>query len=204
VFYIFNLRGRSRVPTGAPEYILVGLGNPGKKYEFTRHNAGYLCLDALAQNQHIKINRIKFKSLTGETTIAGHRCLLLKPQTFMNNSGEAVREAADFYKIPAEKILVIFDDTTLSFGNLRIRRNGSDGGHNGLKSIVTHIKSNQFPRIKIGIGTKPHPEMELANWVLSSFNKKELTELRSTVEKAHEALELMVEGNFEKAMAKFN
>jgi PTH1 family peptidyl-tRNA hydrolase len=122
----------------------------------------------------------------------------------MNNSGEAVREAADFYKIPAEKILVIFDDTTLSFGNLRIRRNGSDGGHNGLKSIVTHIKSNQFPRIKIGIGTKPHPEMELANWVLSSFNKKELTELRSTVEKAHEALELMVEGNFEKAMAKFN
>ncbi len=122
----------------------------------------------------------------------------------MNNSGIAVREAADFYKIPVENIIVIFDDVSLPCGSLRIRRNGTDGGHNGLKSIIYHLHSNAFPRVKIGIGGKPHPEMELADWVLSSFKKEELTEMRSTVEKAHEALEFMVGGDVEKAMAKFN
>lgn len=182
----------------------MGLGNPGKKYEFTRHNIGYLCLDALAQNLHVKVNRIKFKSLTGEATIAGHRCLLVKPQTFMNDSGIAVREAADFYKIPAQNILVIFDDVSLPCGSLRIRRSGTNGGHNGLKSIIYHLHTNAFPRVKIGIGAKPHPEMELADWVLSAFKKEDLAGMRSTLEKAHEALELMVGGDIEEAMAKFN
>ncbi len=122
----------------------------------------------------------------------------------MNDSGIAVREAADFYKIPVEKIIVIFDDVSLSCGALRIRRSGTDGGHNGLKSIIYHLHSDNFPRIKIGIGGKPHPEMELADWVLSSFKKEDLAEMRSTIEKAHEALELMVDGDVEKAMAKFN
>lgn len=202
--FIINFRRRFSAPTGAPEYLIVGLGNPGKKYEFTRHNIGYLCLDALANNLHAKVNRIKFKSLTGEATIAGRRCLLIKPQTFMNDSGIAVREAADFYKIPEQNIIVIFDDVSLPCGSLRIRRNGSDGGHNGLKSIVHHLHTNAFPRVKIGIGGKPHPEMELADWVLSTFKKEDLLEMRGTIEKAHEALALMVGGDIEEAMANFN
>lgn len=182
----------------------MGLGNPGKKYEFTRHNAGYLCLDALAQKLDVKINRIRFKSLTCDAKISGHRCLLIKPQTFMNNSGEAVREAADFYKIPIEKIIVVSDDISLPCGSLRIRRSGSAGGQKGLISIIQHLKSEDFPRIKLGIGAKPHPDMELADWVLSTFRKEELAELRGVVDKAHEALELMVAGDVEQAMAKFN
>lgn len=140
----------------------------------------------------------------GEASLAGHRCLLIKPQTFMNDSGIAVREAADFYKIPVEHIIVIFDDVTLPCGSLRIRRSGTDGGHKGIKSIIHHLHSDNFPRVKIGIGGKPHPEMELADWVLSTFKKEELIELRATIEKAHEALELMVDGDVEQAMAKFN
>jgi peptidyl-tRNA hydrolase, PTH1 family len=201
---MFNFRRRSTACSGAPEYLVVGLGNPGKKYEFTRHNTGYMCLDSYALKNDLKINRIRFKSLTGDTTIAGHRCLFIKPQTFMNNSGEAVREAADFYKIPIENIIVVFDDVSLPFGIMRVRKSGSDGGHNGLKSIIYHLHSDNFPRVKVGIGAKPHPEMELADWVLSSFSKEELTNLRSIAEKAQGAIELMVDGNIEKAMALYN
>ena len=193
-----------RTAPGTPEYLIAGLGNPGKKYEFTRHNSGYLCLDKLAQKLNIKINRIRFKSLSADVSICGHRCLLIKPQTGMNNSGEAVREAADFYKIPIEKIIVVFDDISLPCGNMRIRRSGTDGGHNGVKSIIYHLKSNNFPRIKIGVGAKPHPDMELMDWVLSSFKKEELEVLRSTADKACDALELMVGGDIEKAMALYN
>ena len=193
-----------RTAPGTPEYLIAGLGNPGKKYEFTRHNSGYLCLDKLAQKLNIKINRIRFKSLSADVTICGHRCLLLKPQTFMNSSGEAVREAADFYKVPIEKIIVVFDDISLPCGNMRIRRSGTDGGHNGVKNIIYHLKSNNFPRIKIGVGAKPHPDMELMDWVLSSFKKEELEVLRSTADKACDALELMVGGDIEKAMALYN
>ncbi len=201
---MFNFRRRSTANSSAPEYLVVGLGNPGKKYEFTRHNTGYMCLDAYALKADFKINRIRFKSLTGDTMIAGHRCLFIKPQTFMNNSGEAVREAADFYKISAENIIVVFDDVALPFGSMRVRRSGSDGGHNGLKSIIYHLHSNNFPRVKVGIGAKPHPEMELADWVLSSFTKEELTILRGVAEKVPDAIELMVTGNAEKAMALYN
>lgn len=201
---MFNFRRRSTANSSAPEYLVVGLGNPGKKYEFTRHNTGYMCLDAYALKADFKINRIRFKSLTGDTMIAGHRCLFIKPQTFMNNSGEAVREAADFYKISAENIIVVFDDVALPFGSMRVRRSGSDGGHNGLKSIIYHLHSDNFPRVKVGIGAKPHPDMDITDWVLSAFKKEDLVLLRATVDKACDALELMVDGNTEKAMALFN
>jgi len=195
---------RTPAASGTPEFLIVGLGNPGKKYEFTRHNAGYLCLEALAQKLDVKINRIRFKSLTCDVKINGHRCLLIKPQTFMNESGQAVREAADFYKIPFENIIIVSDDAALPCGSLRIRRSGSDGGQKGLRSIICHLNSDCFPRIKLGIGAKPHPDMDITDWVLSAFKKEDLVLLRATVDKACDALELMVDGNTEKAMALYN
>ena len=201
---MFNFRRRSTAYSVAPEYLVVGLGNPGKKYEFTRHNAGFLCLDALAQILDVKINRIRFKSLTCDVKIGGHRCLLIKPQTFMNESGQAVREAADFYKIPVENIIVVSDDAALPCGCLRIRRSGSDGGQKGLRSIICHLNTDSFPRIKLGIGAKPYPDMDITDWVLSTFKKEDLEKLRTTVDKACEAIELMVDGNTEKAMALYN
>ena len=188
----------------APEYLIVGLGNPGPKYAFTRHNAGFLCLDLLAQKQNADVRKIKFKGVLGETTLGGKRCLLLKPQTFMNNSGESVREAAAFYKIPPERVLVLFDDVTLPCGKLRIRRKGSDGGHNGVKSIIYHLNSDAFPRIKLGVGEKPDPEWDLADWVLSPFTKTELTALREAADRACDAAEHIVRGEIEQAMALYN
>lgn len=192
------------MPSGQPEYMIVGLGNPGKKYELTRHNAGFLFLDLLADKTGAKVDKIKFKSLIGLAEIGSHKCLLMKPQTLMNNSGEAVREAAAFYKIPPERIIVVFDDISLPCGKMRIRRKGSDGGHNGIKSILYHLTSDMFPRIKLGVGEKPHPDYDLADWVLSAFKKDELAALRDAAEKACDAAELMVSGDIEKAMSKFN
>lgn len=186
------------------DYMIVGLGNPGKKYEFTKHNAGFLCIDLLAQNLGTKIDRLKFKSLMGDVRINSKRCLLLKPQTFMNLSGEAVRDAAQFYNIPPEKIIVIFDDISLEPGKLRIRRKGSDGGHNGIKNIIYQLQSDAFPRIKLGIGAKPHPEFDLADWVLEPFSKEALKKLRSAADNACSAVELMVEGKIDEAMSKYN
>ena len=186
------------------DYMIVGLGNPGKKYEFTRHNTGFLCVDLYAEQHGIKIDRLKFKSLIGETKINGKRCLFLKPQTFMNLSGEAVRDAAAFYKIPPERIIVIFDDISLDVGKMRIRRKGSDGGHNGIKNIIYHLSSDLFPRIKIGIGAKPHPDYDLADWVMTPFSKDDLKSLREVCENAGEALELMVDGKIEEAMSRFS
>lgn len=204
IFLIFNFRKRAQNGAGTPEFLIVGLGNPGKKYEFTRHNSGYLCLDALAQKLDVKINRIRFKSLTCDVKIGGHRCLLIKPQTFMNESGQAVREAADFYKIPLENIIVVSDDAALPCGSMRIRRSGSDGGQKGLRSIICHLNSDSFPRVKLGVGAKPYPDMDITDWVLSSFKKEDLAVLRTTVDKACEALELIVSGDIEKAMGLFN
>jgi len=196
--------GDSDTRSRTPEYILVGLGNPGQRYEFTRHNAGFLCLELLAQNENVKIDRLKWKSLCGEATLGGHRCLLLKPQTFMNNSGEAVREAADFYRIPPENIIVLFDDISLPCGKLRIRRKGSDGGHNGVKSIILHLNSDNFPRVKLGIGERPNPEWALMDWVLSPFKKDELARLREAADSACKAAELIVRGEIEQAMCLYN
>ncbi|MGN0636683.1 MAG: aminoacyl-tRNA hydrolase [Acutalibacteraceae bacterium] len=195
---------KDKFAVGAPDYLIVGLGNPGEKYAFTRHNAGFLCLELLADKENAKINKIKFKGVLGEAAIGGHRCILLKPQTFMNNSGESVRAAADFYKIPPEHVLVIFDDISLPCGKLRIRRKGSAGGHNGIKSITAHLGSDAFPRIKLGVGEKPDPQWDLADWVLSNFKKEELTALREASDKACDAVEKIVCGGIEQAMSLYN
>lgn len=195
---------RRRTETGSPEYIIAGLGNPGSKYEATRHNTGFIFMDILADKYNIKINKIKFKAVTAVADINGHKCLLLKPQTFMNESGQSIREAASFYKIPPEKIIVIFDDISLDCGKIRIRRKGTDGGHNGIKSIIYQIQSDNFPRIKLGIGKKPHPDYDLADWVLSSFSKDELELMKKSAADAVSALELMVDGEIDKAMSDYN
>lgn len=184
--------------------MIVGLGNPGREYEYTRHNTGFLTLDRLCVEQNTEIKKLKYKSLMGDTVINGHRCLLVKPQTFMNNSGEAVRDIANFYKIPPEKIIVIFDDISLPCGKLRVRRKGSDGGHNGIKSIIYHLNSDNFPRIKIGVGEKPHPDYNLADWVLSTFSKDEMELLMEAIKKALSVLPDMLDGDIDRAMNKAN
>lgn len=189
---------------GTPEFLVVGLGNPGNKYTLTRHNSGFLCIDLLAEKLNFRVDRLKFKSLICDTTINGHRCIVMKPQTFMNNSGEAVRECASFYKIPSERVIVIYDDISLDVGKLRIRRKGTDGGHNGIKSIIYHLNSDQFPRIKVGCGKKPHPDYDLADWVLSEFKKDEQKELLPALENASKALELLLDNQIDKAMNLYN
>lgn len=199
-----NFFKRSQPSSRSPEFLIVGLGNPGKQYELTRHNAGFLCLDLLAQENGFKINKLKFNALIGDAVIASKRCLAVKPQTFMNNSGEAVRDIAAFYKIPPENIIVIFDDISLPCGKMRIRRKGTDGGHNGIKSIIYQLQSDQFPRIKLGIGAKAHPDQPLADWVLSVMKDDDLKNLREAAEHACSALELMLNGETEKAMNLYN
>lgn len=201
---MFFKRNDFSQPSGSPEFIIAGLGNPGREYEYTRHNAGFLTLDRLCVEQKTEIKKLKYKSLMGDTVINGHRCLLVKPQTFMNNSGEAIREISAFYKIPPEKIIVIFDDISLPCGKLRIRRKGSDGGHNGIKSIIYHLNSDNFPRIKIGVGEKPHPDYDLADWVLSTFGKDEMEELMKAIQKAVDVLPDILDGNIDRAMNKAN
>lgn len=191
-------------PNTTYEYIIACLGNPGQKYEITRHNTGFLFADLLADTCGIKLNKLKFHALCGDGKIGSHRVLVMKPQTYMNNSGEAVKAAADFYKIKPENVVVVFDDISLPVGKLRVRRNGSDGGHNGIKSIITHLGSNSFPRIKIGVGAKPNPEYDLADWVLSRFTKDELKLLRTAADKGIGGLELILEGKLEQAMNKCN
>ena len=196
--------GRKRPVTGAPEYIIAGLGNPGRKYEVTRHNAGFLCMEMLSDKLDVKLKKLRFKSLTADAIIAEHRCLLMMPQTFMNLSGEAISEAAAYYKIPPEKIIVIFDDISLPCGSLRIKRKGSAGGHNGIKSIILQLNSDNFPRIKLGIGEKPHPDYELADYVLSNFNKNEAELMKQAMSQACEALEYIVRDDIDGAMNRFS
>lgn len=187
-------------PTGPVDFIIAGLGNPGKKYEGTRHNAGFAATDYLAEKYGVRINRVKFKSLYGELTLNGKKVLLLQPQTFMNNSGEAVREALSFYKLPPERCVIICDDITLNVGIVRVRRKGSDGGQRGMRSIITLCGSEAFPRVKIGVGQKPHPDYDLAAWVLSRFTKEELAPLTAAVKNAAEAALLIADNEMEKAM----
>lgn len=191
-------------PVGTPEFIVAGLGNPDRKYTYTRHNSGFLCVDMLSSKHSFSVDRLKFKSLICDTVIAGHRCIVMKPQTYMNNSGEAIRDCAAFYKIPPEKILIICDDINLDVGKLRIRRKGSDGGQNGVKNIIYHLNSDLFPRIKIGVGKKPHPDYNLADWVLSEFSKKELESLEPVLKNACDAVELIINGKTDEAMNLFN
>ena len=186
--------------SGPVEFIIAGLGNPGKEYELSRHNAGFLCIDILANRENFRTDRIKFKSVYADTMINGHRCLVMRPQTYMNNSGEAIKEAATFYKIPPEKCIVIFDDIDIGLGALRVKRKGSAGTHNGVKSIIQHLGSDNFPRIKIGVGSKPHPDYDLKDYVLGTFSKQEQNILKDTMEKACDAICLITDGNIDKAM----
>lgn len=193
--------GRS---VGAPEFLVVGLGNPEKKYTLTRHNSGFLCVDELAEKHNFKINKLKFKAVIADTVINSHRVIVMKPQTYMNNSGDAVKEAAAFYKIPNEKIIIIFDDISLDVGKLRIKRKGTDGGHNGIKSIIAQTGGSNFPRIKLGVGKKPYPDYDLADWVLSEFKKDEANPLKEAIDNACCALELMLDGKIDEAMNRYN
>lgn len=191
---------RSTVPAGPVEFLIVGLGNPGRQYENTRHNAGFITLDVIAGKAGARVDRIKFKGLCGEGMLGGKKVLFLKPSTFMNLSGQSVQEAMSFYKLPPEKVLVIFDDISLDPGKLRIRRKGSDGGHNGIKNIIYLSGKDTFPRIKMGVGKKPNPGWDLADWVLSRFTEDEQKALLDAAEKAASAAELIVQGNIDKAM----
>ena len=202
---MFNrFRKNTSASVGAPEFIVAGLGNPERKYTLTRHNSGFLCVDALAEKHGFEVKKLKFHSLFADTVINGHRVIVLKPQTYMNNSGEAVGECAKFYKIPPERVIVIFDDISLDVGKLRIRRKGSDGGHNGIKSIVNHLGSSDFPRIKIGVGKKPHPDYDLKDWVLGEFSKEEQKILISALRNAADAVSLLLDGETDKAMNLYN
>ncbi len=197
-------RKNSAPSPGPVDFIVAGLGNPGKQYEGTRHNAGFAALEALANKLDVRVDRIRFKSYCGEARIGQTKTLLLMPQTFMNLSGEAVRDAMQFYKIPPERCLILFDDISLPVGTIRVRRKGSDGGQRGMRSIITLTGSDQFPRVKIGIGEKPHPDYDLAAWVLSHFSKEEAPLLLEAAHNAAEAACLIVRGQIDEAMNRFS
>ncbi|MBQ6893812.1 MAG: aminoacyl-tRNA hydrolase [Clostridia bacterium] len=205
IFDLFDKIGsNSPTPTGRITHLVVGLGNPGDKYAFTRHNAGFLALDFITQKLEIKTDKVKFKSICGEAVISGKRTLFMKPQTFMNLSGEAVREAADFYKIPPENILVICDDVNFDVGVLRIRRKGSDGGQNGVKNIIYQLGSDEFPRIKVGVGKKPSPDYDMKDFVLSQFGEAEKKTLFSTFENIYNSVELVLDDKIDEAMSRYS
>ncbi len=200
IFDLFGQIAKDTPKSGPVEYMIVGLGNPGMQYARTRHNAGFMAMDRLAEQYGVTVNRSKFQALIGETTIEGKRVLLMKPQTFMNNSGEAVGEAARFYKLSADKILILSDDITLDVGRLRVRRKGSDGGHNGLKSIREHLGSDGYPRIKIGVGQKPHPDYDLVDWVLGNFSSEDMEKLKEAFPTVIEGIQKILTGNIDGAM----
>ena len=201
IFELFKKISSSETEKRAPiTHIVVGLGNPGDKYHMTRHNAGFLAIDHIAEKHSVKINRSKFKSLCAEATIGGRSVLLMKPQTYMNNSGEAVSEAASFYKIPAENVIVLCDDVNFDAGVLRLRAKGSDGGQKGVRSITEHLGTEGFPRIKIGVGKKPHPDYDMVDWVLSEFGKEDKERLFGTFDAVHEGVEKILMGSFDAAM----
>lgn len=192
------------IAAGKPEFIIAGLGNPGKEYEYSRHNAGFLCLDILCNKYKIKTDRVKYRALTCTAVIEGHSCLIMRPQTFMNNSGESIKAAADFYKIPPEKIIVIYDDISLPTGTLRIRKKGSAGGHNGIKSIIWQLNSDVFPRLKIGVGDRKDKDDDLKDYVLGRFSKEDMETLKKTMEKAVESLSYILDGDTDGAMSRYN
>lgn len=205
IFDLFKkIEAERRTASSNIEYIIVGLGNPGEKYSRTRHNAGFLAIDYLSQKYSADVKQLKFKSLIGEAKIEEHRALLMKPQTFMNNSGEAVGEAAKFYKIAPENVIVIVDDIYQAPGRMRIRKNGSAGGHNGLKSIIEHLGADTFPRIKIGVGEKPNPEYELADWVLARIPKADEEQMFKIFEATADCIPMILDGKTDDAMGKFN
>ena len=203
---IFDLFNKIETPknTSPITHIIAGLGNPGKEYEKTRHNAGYLAIDHIAAELSAKIDRVKFHALAAEVEIGSHRVLLMKPTTYMNSSGIAISEAMSFYKIPRENLIVLCDEISFDPGIMRIRRKGSAGGHNGLKSIIEHIGGDDFPRIKIGVGQKPTPEYDLAAWVLGKFPESDLARLYEKVPDVYSSACLMLDGKIDEAMCKYS
>lgn len=205
IFDLFRQIEKKDAPAvGNLTHLVVGLGNPGDQYTFTRHNTGFMALDFIAEKCGVKVERARFKSLCADARIGEQRVLLMKPQTFMNHSGEAVREAADFYKIPPENILVLFDDVNFDVGVTRIRRSGSDGGHNGIKSIIYHLNSDAFPRVKIGVGKKPLPDYDLADYVLGTYSDADKKTLFSTFARVYDGVELILSGQMDRAMNLYN
>lgn len=190
--------------TGGVDFLIVGLGNPGMAYENTRHNAGYGALQALARELHTELSKKQCKALTGTGEIDGRRVLLLFPQTFMNLSGEAVQAALHFYKLAPEQLLVFSDDVALPLGAVRVRRSGSDGGQKGLRSIIGCIGTDAFPRVRIGVGAKPHPAYNMADWVLSRFKPDEQPAMEDAYEKAAGAAQLIVAGHIDQAMNRYS
>lgn len=189
--------------SSAVEWLVVGLGNPGQKYANTRHNMGFLTVDLLAEEAGVQLNKVKFKSAYNILRFAGTRCLVMKPQTYMNLSGEAVREAAQFYKIPPERVLVIYDDVSLPVGKLRVRPSGSAGGHNGIKNIIAHLGTQEFPRVKIGTGA-PGEGGDMIDWVIGVPSQAERKILLETFHRAIEAAACIIEHGCQKAMNDFN
>jgi len=190
--------------SGGVDWLLVCLGNPGDKYENTRHNVGYMVADEVADRANVPIQKLKYKALTNTVTMAGQKVLVMKPITYMNLSGEAVRQAVDFFKVPADHVLVVSDDTALAVGRLRIRKGGSAGGHNGLKNIILHLGTDQFPRLRLGVGEKPHPDYDLADWVLGKFQGEDKKAMDAAVKKAADAIECILSQGLDRGMNKFN
>lgn len=188
----------------AYDWLIVGLGNPGLQYENTRHNVGFMAVDLFMQTQNGDFNKNKMKAVLGECTLKNNRILVVKPQTYMNNSGDAVSQIVRFYKIPLNRIIVVCDDINLDIGKIRIKRNGSDGGQKGMRDIIELLGNNEIMRIKIGVGKKPHPQYDLADWVLSKFPKEAQPELDSALEKTVKALAEIISTSIDSAMNKFN
>jgi len=182
-------------------YLIVGLGNPGKDYEKTRHNVGFMAVDELAEKMNIRFDRNKFKGKVAEGRIGAHKVVLLKPQTFMNLSGESIGEAADFYKLEPEEIIVVFDDVSLEVGKLRIRKKGSSGGHNGIKSAILHLATENFPRIKIGVGA---PEHDMVKHVLGKFQDEDREKISKAIQAARESVYALIENGIDSAISEYN
>ncbi len=189
---------------GGVSWLIVFLGNPGPRYEMTRHNAGFMAANAMAKEKNVNINKARFKALTATCDIGGESVLLMKPQTFMNLSGDAVAQAAKFYKIPPEHVIVVSDEISLPIGKLRIRTKGSAGGHNGLKDIIAKLGTDAFPRIRIGVGAPPHPDYDMADWVLSSFKNQDAEDMLAAAERAAQAAQCYITQGADRAMNRFN
>ena len=189
---------------GGVSWIVVFLGNPGPKYRDTRHNAGFMAADAMEKKLGVSINKLRLKALTAQATLGGEKVLLLKPQTYMNLSGESVSPAAAFYKVPPEHIIVVSDEVSLPIGKLRIRKSGSAGGHNGLKNIIAMLGTDAFPRIRMGVGAPPHADYDMADWVLSSFKNQDADDMRSLAVRVCDAVECYIAEGPDRAMNKFN
>ena len=190
--------------SSAVDWLIVGLGKPGSKYENTRHNMGFKTIDLLAEKLNVPVNKVKFKAVYNTVNFAGCKCLIMKPQTYMNLSGEAVREAAQFYKIPADHVLVIYDDISLPVGKLRVRPTGSAGGHNGIKNIIAHLGTQEFPRVKIGVGAPEGADKDMVDWVIGAPSQAERKILAESFEKAIDAAEAIIKNGCQKAMNQFN